>query len=136
VQLQTERHEFFAGPLPAPRDLQAYDDVQPGLANRIVAMAEKQVAMAERQTDHRISVESHVIHTRMRLEVWGQRGAFAISALILVAAVYLICTDRPISGFITLGTTLASLVWANRQGKNRQDKELQAKRDPSGTPTG
>jgi hypothetical protein len=45
--------EFFGGPIPHPRHLQAYEDICPGLAKRIVAMAEKaQVQLSEeRQRD-------------------------------------------------------------------------------------
>jgi uncharacterized membrane protein len=36
------RREIHSGPLPTPADLQNYDKVLPGLADRIVVMAEKQ----------------------------------------------------------------------------------------------
>ena len=46
----------FSGPIPPPQVLREYDEILPGLAGRIVAQA-------ERQTEHRISLESKVIES-------------------------------------------------------------------------
>lgn len=49
----------FSGPLPPPEILRAYNDIVPGLAAKIVAQV-------DRQTDHRITMESQVIRSDSR----------------------------------------------------------------------
>ena len=49
--------EIFRGPLPHPGHLQAYEDICPGLANRIVAMAEKALSRAEDRQDKELEFE-------------------------------------------------------------------------------
>jgi uncharacterized membrane protein len=44
----------YSGPLPLPQQLQGYEEIVPGAADRIIRMAEKQSA-------HRIEIESKVI---------------------------------------------------------------------------
>jgi len=45
VTRQTISAEYsFSGPLPHPRLLQQYDDISPGMANRLVQMAEAEAA--------------------------------------------------------------------------------------------
>jgi Predicted membrane protein (DUF2335) len=61
------RAEIFRGPLPHPRHLQAYEDACPGLANRIVAMAEKAHSRQEDRLDRAITYEFEDRRLGMRL---------------------------------------------------------------------
>ena len=49
----------YSGPLPAPADLAAYDRVHPGLADRIVRMAEE-------ERNHRANLEKQLVEASIR----------------------------------------------------------------------
>lgn len=55
------RHKSFEGPLPHPEILKRYDEIVPGLAERIVAMAEKEqdarLSIAKEETDQKSQLE-------------------------------------------------------------------------------
>src|SRR5688572_22006183 len=67
----------FTGPLPIPTLLREYDNVLPGLAERIVAMAED-------EGEARRSLASR----SMRLSEWGLISAVVITLFIVASAVY------------------------------------------------
>jgi uncharacterized membrane protein len=63
---------FHSGPLPAPETLKKYDEIVPGLAERIVKMAESQGA-------HRIELEKSVIKNQISESKRGQYFALFIA---------------------------------------------------------
>lgn len=62
----------FSGPLPAPEDFKAYQDVMADAPERILTMAEKQMA-------HRFECEKKIIDSRIRESRIGQIMAFIIA---------------------------------------------------------
>ena len=62
----------FSGPLPAPEDFKAYQDVMADAPERILTMAEKQMA-------HRFECEKKIIGSRIRESRIGQIMAFIIA---------------------------------------------------------
>ncbi len=72
-----QQKEFIAkyhheGPLPSASELEKYDQVSPGAANRIITMAEKQL-------QHRIEMESKFMNSRAKESMRGQFFAFFIA---------------------------------------------------------
>ena len=57
--------KIHMGPLPDPNTLAEYNNIIPNGAERIMAMAEK-------QSDHRMKMESEVIHRQMNQSTAGQ----------------------------------------------------------------
>lgn len=72
---QTVIQQFRQGPLPAPQELLQYDQLLPGSADRIIAMAEREQA-------HRINVEdlAHRAEIRHRDEIVGSQREVARAA--------------------------------------------------------
>lgn len=62
----------FSGPLPDPEDFKAYQDVMADAPERILTMAEKQMA-------HRFECEKKIIDSRIRESRIGQIMAFIIA---------------------------------------------------------
>ena len=62
----------FSGPRPAPEDFKAYQDVMADAPERILTMAEKQMA-------HRFECEKKIIDSRIRESRIGQIMAFIIA---------------------------------------------------------
>ena len=65
--------ESHSGPLPSPRDLEAYESVSAGIAGRIVRMAEteQQLRMTVVQKVHRIDLVRTICSTAVSLAMIG-----------------------------------------------------------------
>lgn len=124
--------QFFgkisSGPLPPPEDLEHYERIQPGLAERIVAMAEKTMALTEGQTKHRQDLERTVIRNNIRLAYLGLLSGFIMGGGGLVAAVILIREGRELGGGAAFIASLAALTGLFFYGRKKQDDELAKKR--------
>ncbi len=64
----------FEGPIPPPNILSAYDQVEPGLANRIVTMAEGEAI-------HRRGIENKIINAQILETTLGQILGFGIGTI-------------------------------------------------------
>lgn len=101
--MQAIRQESFSGPIPHPELLQKYDKVQPGFAERIVSMSEKQL-------DHRINCETKVVDGAVAESKRGQNYGLTVCILFLIATVFLGYLGHDwLAGSIGCGT-LVSLV--------------------------
>ena len=89
----------FTGPLPRPETLREYDQVLPGLAERIVLMAEK-------EGDHRRSVEKSLV----RISAWGLASATTICLIALIGGFALLWAGKTLSGLAPILLALAGLI--------------------------
>src|SRR6266568_1571715 len=80
LQSQRIQGKFFSGPIPPASELEHYERVKPGLAERIVSMAERQLTMAEDQMKHRHKLEDKAIATNVRLSYLGLASGFILGA--------------------------------------------------------
>lgn len=71
--------ESFSGPIPPPSILKQYEDMQPGAADRILKMAEK-------QADHRMELEKKAIGGQVEQNGRGQIFGLIIVILFIIAA--------------------------------------------------
>lgn len=90
------------GPLPPPEQLRAYDEVRPGLADRIVSMA-------EREQQHRHTMQAESIRGGLNLSRRGQHYGLGIALTVLVAAVILVLTGHEAAGIVIASVDLVSL---------------------------
>jgi len=93
----------YSGPLPLPADLERYDAIVPGMAERLRAKFEQ-------QADHRMALENHVIRSDVRRGNWGLAAAFVFGLAVLAASVALILNGHEGAGttallveFVTFG---------------------------------
>ncbi|MGD1848763.1 MAG: DUF2335 domain-containing protein [Salibacteraceae bacterium] len=96
--------EFFesSGPIPAPNLLLAYETIQPGFAERILVMVEKEQA-------HRIEydrVEQEATHNHIRR---GHIMAFILAAMLMVAGVTFAFTGHPDISKIIFGGSIVGV---------------------------
>ena len=87
----------FSGPIPPPEVLAGYEQITPGMADRIVRMAEK-------QSDHRIKQENRMVYRSFNQKLLGQIRGGILAAGILVL-VYFLAKDGNIWLAGVLGTT-------------------------------
>lgn len=110
--------EFYRGPIPHPETLQQYDDITPGLANRIVQMAEAEAT-------HRREVETTIVNancadmTAYHAEVFrGQICGLIIAVTALVSGAYVAVQGHEWAG-AALGTGgIGSIVLTFVLGRN------------------
>ena len=102
----------FSGPLPPPEDLHGYESVLPGLADRVVKMAENQSA-------HRQRLESRVIWFDGVRSSLGLVFGLIIALAGIVAGTYLILGGNSTAGLasliIPLGVIIGAFVYQKRE---------------------
>ena len=116
----TSQLSYQSGPIPSPETLAGYNAIVPGAAERILAMA-------ERQSAHRMGLESNVIQGDLRRASAGLWLGGLVAVFAMATAGFMAWAGHPVSGTIIGGGTLASLVGTFVYGSQikRQD---QAKR--------
>jgi uncharacterized membrane protein len=106
VQKKTyQQVKFRSGPLPAPEELQRYEFIHPGAADRIITMAES-------QGKHRRELEERVI----KADIWDGHMAlifaFILALVCLVGGIYLLENDHYIAGTIFAGVGVTAIIRA------------------------
>lgn len=111
--------EKYEGPLPPSAELERYEAIMPGLADRIVKMAEDQLA-------HRQALEVRAVNAGIRHASTGQviAGIIAVSGLGAATAVGI--WGSPITGFGIAIADIAGLAGVFLVGsKNQRDERKQ-----------
>jgi len=106
----------FSGPLPHPRILEQYDEVLPGLAERIVTMAEK-------EQGHRHAMDRGIMGLFSR----GQWFGFIMGIVTLLLGSWLLYEGRDLSGFgiviVGIGSIIASLLFGRQKEKQQRESQ-------------
>lgn len=115
----------FSGPIPHPDQLAGYEQIMPGLANRIVTMAEVQAI-------HRQALEKAHMKTGSRDSLLGLIFGFFIALLAIGGGTYCIAIGREIGGSLLSGGGLASVVSVFVYGSQlkRKEREEKSKQNP------
>lgn len=124
VVIRAIKQESFSGPIPHPELLQKYEIVQPGFAERIVGMA-------ERQLDHRISCEDKMIDGLVSESRRGQWFGLIVAIMFLIASVLLIILDHEVVGGILSGGVLVALVAVFVTNRPLKDNHTKGTPDPA-----
>jgi uncharacterized membrane protein len=107
----------FAGPLPPPEMLRAYEEICPGAASRIIQLAENE------QT-HRHFWENGALWNDVYVQSGGLTLGFILAVFFVIAAIYAAQQNMPKISYILLGTTFVStiptFVDAFRRSKSRK----------------
>ncbi|HEU4884383.1 MAG TPA: DUF2335 domain-containing protein [Longimicrobium sp.] len=89
----------FIGPIPPPDVLAKYERALPGLADRLVGIA-------ERESDHRRGMQRGA----MRLSELGLAAGFAIAMTALCGGIFLVHEGSQVEGMSSIILAIASLV--------------------------
>lgn len=73
ISVSAQMTELYSGPLPHPDMLKEYNEVLPGAAERILAMAESQIS-------HRQQMEKEEVRVSSRDSLLGIIGGFVLTA--------------------------------------------------------
>ena len=115
------RSETYSGPIPPPEALARYEEIQPGTADRILKMAEK-------QQEHRMDLESKVIGGQVIQSKRGQAFGF-VSVLLCIGTAIFFALECGMTTFAAtfLTVTMIVLVGLFLKGKNVMKKDLEEK---------
>lgn len=117
---------FRQGPIPAPRELADYDDLLPGTASRIIAMAEREQAHRMNQEDmlhrsdirHRdevVAAQREVARGTLISTMLGQTLGWLIAGGALAGAVFTAYIGaHPTVSIALVGLPIASIIKAMR----------------------
>lgn len=111
---------MFSGPLPPPEVLAGYDEIVPGMAERLLVKFEK-------QADHRMSLEKRVIDGDVRRSWAGLLLGFTFGVALLVASVYMIANGFAVAGIIVIATELVAIAVALIYSTETRRRERQRK---------
>lgn len=104
------RSEQFSGPIAHPRHLREYEDILPGAAERIIAMAEN-------EQSHNRSMETKIIDAQVSDQKRGMRYGLTALALDLVLATYAGMGGNNILAGLLLGAGVLGVVGSFIKGR-------------------
>lgn len=119
---QEVRTELYQGLVPHPDTIAKFEKLYPGAAQFFFEEVEK-------QTNHRISMETKVVESNIQNEKRGSWFAFIITMTALIGGFILVGLGYKVSGVITAVGGLAVLVGVFITGKVMSIKQLQQKRN-------
>jgi hypothetical protein len=105
-----------------------YQQVQPDLPERIMRQFERRSDMAERQSNHRMAMESRAVGNNILMERLGWLSATGIGGIVLVGSILLIYVGKSLVGFAGVILALATLLGLYVFGRRDQIQEVTKKR--------
>lgn len=107
---------IFSGPIPSPETLNGYENIQEGLAGRIVSMAEN-------EQNHRHNCQNKAINAAILVERRGQLYALFLAFVCIAGAIHLISMGEGKYGIALLGSTLIGLAYVFITGRKKDKKK-------------
>lgn len=114
-----EESKPFSGPIPSPEVLEGYEQLLPGAAERILAMAENYSA-------HQIAMDEQGLKYTARDVRTGQWFALVVTISAFLTSGVLAWLDHPVAAATVGGATVVGLVTVfvtGRAPQNRQNGE-------------
>ncbi len=121
VEQQVEAHY---GPLPPADMLGDYDARFPGLAERIIRMAEAPLEMAQSQLAHRQNLERKVIGSDIRARWAGLAAGLIVCIFAIGVGGWLVNRGRSVEGLAAIIAALGAPLGAFIYSERRRREEL------------
>jgi len=113
----------YSGPLPPPEWLRQYEEVLPGIADRMMTVVESTVSEQHLAAEHQRGMDRQVVNAGITIARRGQILASLMGLGFLVAAVVLTLAGQSILGG-TLGLAImAAIVTTFRMALQREREE-------------
>lgn len=120
VKRQVEIQQIYLGPLPKPEDLEKYNNIVPGSAERILSMA-------ERQAMHRQELEKKVVFSDSRDSFWARIFGTIISLSAIAFSFYAVSKGYSLVGVAIVFWIITALSSVFIYGSRQQRLEREAK---------
>lgn len=114
----------FSGPIPPPNIIRGYEEIVPGAADRIIAMAEN-------QSKHRQDMERIMVKSESRDSLLGVLFAFFLGISCVIAAIVMVVMVPENAGVISgaalgvtgIGSIIATFIKGTRASSRRNDSK-------------
>ena len=113
--------QAFSGPIPPASELAYYEQIIPGLADRIVGMAESNAT-------HRQGMEKAVVVGNIAAQKRGQVFAFILALIVVIVGTVLVYQGKTNAGLWLILGDIVALAAVFLGGKFLQKKERSARR--------
>lgn len=115
-------HQSYQGPIPPSLELERYEQVLPGAAERILAMAEREQASRHDREDLETRTNIKLAHNGQRIQLFGMVCALIITAACIGAAVYFADSSSWLAGVVFTSTisVLALAFVYDRKGSQKE----------------
>lgn len=120
IAIRQEKTTAFSGPIPPPDLLKGFEEVLPGLADRIVRMAETQAT-------HRQDLEASVVKAEINRGYLGMASGLVVAMTAIIMGGVLMSQGHIAPGGLLTGGTLATLVGVFVHGWKERRKEREEK---------
>jgi uncharacterized membrane protein len=114
--------EYTSDPLPPPSMLKGYEDVLPGVADRIFTLMEQQSA-------HRQELERTTLDRNSRSRDRGQFFAFILCALVKVGGFVAIYLGQSLVGMAAIIIAVGGVAATFLASRQRQQQQLEERRE-------
>lgn len=131
AELSFSASQTHAGPLPTPTMLAQYEGVVPGLAERIVRIAERPHEALSIEQAHRHSLENREFDHAKLYRFVGLWMGFAVIAIALGAAIYCAFIGQWLGVGVFLSLPLMGVVSVFVTGRSDVSKDASANTPPS-----
>ncbi len=126
-----EIRAIFSGPIPPPDLVRAYEDALPGLADRIVGLAESEGEHRRRQEevalDSNIEVNRKLVDAHIREVRTGQLYALVIAIVAIGCGSFVAVSGGQFAGAVIGAGGLVGIVTAFIQGRRKDDSTQEEK---------
>lgn len=130
IKQVTEELTISSGPLPPASEIQKYENVCPGAADRIITMAEKQfehrTLMEKRVLEYEFKANEAERSKEFKLSFFGEVAAFLLCAGVLASAIICLIVGYNVAGLSSLILALgylAAVFIGSRKNQKKQIKE-------------
>lgn len=105
-----EVRQEFNGPIPPPEILAQYDNIMPGLGQKIIDQFLSETAHRHDVESRTVEINKSIAESSMLERKHGQRYGFATFILMLLAIVYLAMNGHDNVAMVLGGTTMAAVI--------------------------
>ncbi len=123
VQSSVEMAAAYSGPLPPPEWLRQYEEVLPGIADRMMTLVESEVSNQHDAAAHHRRMQEEAVSAGITMAKRGQVVAALLGLSFLVAAVVLALTGNALLGGVIGLADLVGIVVSFTLGLSRRDAE-------------
>ncbi|MGL5580535.1 MAG: DUF2335 domain-containing protein [Cetobacterium sp.] len=109
-EMKVIHQEAYQGPLPHPDLLKKFEDITPGAAERILAMAEKEQQHRHELEKEIVTKENDNIKKEFSLKNTGLVFAFILASSIIFGGIYLLLTDKSLEGFALILGSIGMII--------------------------
>lgn len=114
---------YYSGPIPTPRMIQAWEEVLPGSADRILKLAEDEATHRREQERTALSYDKGDRDETHRQRRFGQRSAVFLCVLAFIYSAWAMTVGHHVSGVAALIVALTPVIGFFIKGAVTKDEE-------------